>query len=137
MYFTPAACHAEEGSEAPVAGLRYVLVIALVGALAVLTVAEHVEQTRLGYAARELEERRARLVEDEKAARLAYERAVVPERLVERAVALGVARAEDLRALTGAGAPEAPGPASGRAPAARPAGSPAVRPTGAPTRGGR
>ncbi len=83
--------------------LRYLLVIALVGVLAVLTVAEHVERTRLGYEVRALEEERARLVEEEKLRRLEYEQAVVPERLVERARALGVAKDEELAALTGAG----------------------------------
>lgn len=83
--------------------LRYLLVIALVGVLAVLTVAEHVERTRLGYEVRALEEERARLVEEEKVRRLEYEQAVVPERLVERARALGVASDAELSALTGAG----------------------------------
>lgn len=82
--------------------LRYLLVIALVGVLAVLTVAEHVERTRLGYEVRALEEERARLVEAEKVRRLEYEQAVVPERLVERARALGVASDAELGALTGA-----------------------------------
>ena len=81
--------------------LRYLLVIALVGVLSILTVAEHVERTRLGYAIRELEGERSRLQEEEKAARLAYERAVVPERLVERAVTLRVATEAELAALTG------------------------------------
>ena len=48
------------------------------------------------------EKRKAELLEEEKAARLAYERAVVPERLVERAAAMGVATPEELAALTGA-----------------------------------
>ena len=82
--------------------LRYLLVIALVGVLAILTVAEHVERTRLGYAIRAHEKHKAQLLEEEKAARLAYERAVVPERLVERAEALGVASAQELAVLTGA-----------------------------------
>jgi hypothetical protein len=86
-----------------VSALRYLLVIALVGVLAVLTVAEHVERTRLGYEVRALEEERARLVEEEKVRRLEYEQAVVPERLVERAKALGVASEQELAALTGAG----------------------------------
>lgn len=76
--------------------LRYLLVIALAGFLAILTVAEHVERTRLGYAVRALETERAQLLEEEKAARLAYEQAVVPERLVARAVELGVATADEL-----------------------------------------
>ena len=80
---------------------RALLVIALVGLLALLTVADHVERTKLGYEARQLEERRARLVEEEKAARLAWERAVVPERLVERAEALGIAGKPELLALVG------------------------------------
>lgn len=82
--------------------LRYLLVIALVGILAIMTVAEHVERTRLGYAIRVKEKEKAQLLEEEKAARLAYERAVVPERLVERAEALGIASPEELAALTGA-----------------------------------
>jgi hypothetical protein len=82
--------------------LRYLLVIALVGALAVLTVAEHVERTRLGYEVRALEEERARLIEDEKQARLDYEQALAPERLVERARALKVASDAELASLTGA-----------------------------------
>ncbi|MBX3467474.1 MAG: hypothetical protein KF878_11335 [Planctomycetes bacterium] len=82
--------------------LRYLLVIALVGVLAVLTVAEHVERTRLGYEVRALEEERARLVEEEKVRRLEFEQAAVPERLVERARALDVAGQAELEALTGA-----------------------------------
>ena len=81
--------------------LRYLLVIALVGALAILTVAEHVERTRLGYAIRDLEQERSRLREEEKASRLSYERAVVPERLLERASALGVGANGELEALAG------------------------------------
>jgi hypothetical protein len=84
-----------------VGALRYLLVIALVGVLSILTVTEHVERTRLGYAIRELERERGRLAEEEKAARMAYERAVVPERLVERAVTLKVASRPELAALTG------------------------------------
>lgn len=81
--------------------LRYVLMILLVGALALLSVAEHVERTRLGYELRGLEERRDRLREEEQARRLASERALVPERLIERAVALRVAPEAELRALAG------------------------------------
>ena len=81
--------------------VRYLLVIALVGLLSVLTVGEHVERTRLSYSIRELERERARLLEEQKQARLAYERAVVPERLIERATALGIASADELQALTG------------------------------------
>lgn len=88
--------------------LRYLLVIALVGVLALLTVADHVDRTRVGYDLRGLEERRARLLEEEKAARLAYERAAVPDRLMVRAEALGVAKRADLLAL--AGRREAPAP---------------------------
>ena len=82
--------------------LRYLLVIALVGTLAILTVGEHVDRTRLGYELRELEQERARLNEREKSARLAYEQAVVPERLRERAEALKVAEPSELSALLGA-----------------------------------
>jgi len=82
--------------------VRYLLVVALVGALAILTVAEHVERTKLGYEIRELEEERDRLAEEEKTARLAYEQAAVPERLVDRAVALGVVEPGDVEGLTGA-----------------------------------
>ncbi|MGE0712476.1 MAG: hypothetical protein AB7N76_01355 [Planctomycetota bacterium] len=78
--------------------LRYVSVIVLVGALALATVSEHVERTRLGYELRKLEQERVRLVERRKAARLAYERAVVPEHLRERAAALGVASEAELKA---------------------------------------
>lgn len=89
--------------------LRYLLVIALVGVLALLTVADHVERTRLGYDLRALEERRGRLLEEEKAARLAYERAAIPEKLMVRAEALGVARRADLLALAGRREVPAPG----------------------------
>lgn len=82
--------------------LRYLLVIVLVGLLAVLTVAEHVDRTRLGYEVRALEEERTRLIEEEKSCRLTYEQAIAPERLVERARALGVASDDELKALTGA-----------------------------------
>lgn len=81
--------------------VRYVLLILLVGALALCTVSEHVERTRLGYELRGLEERRDRLREEEQARRLAHERALVPERLVERAVALGIAPEPELRGLVG------------------------------------
>lgn len=70
--------------------LRYLLVIGMIGALALITVAEHAERTRIGFALRELETERARLTEEEKAARLAFERAVVPEQLLERAAAIGI-----------------------------------------------
>lgn len=82
--------------------LRYLLVIVLVSVLALLTVAEHVKRTQLGYEVRKLERERARLVEEQKAARLAYEQAVVPERLVERGTALGVGEPRELKALVGA-----------------------------------
>ncbi len=70
--------------------LRYLLVIGVIGGLALITVAEHAERTRIGFALRELETERARLAEEEKTARLAFEQAVVPERLLERAAAIGV-----------------------------------------------
>jgi hypothetical protein len=82
--------------------LRYLSLIALVGALALATVAGHVERTRLGYEVSELEDELARLQAEETAARLAYEQAVVPERLVEAAARLEVARPDELRDLTGA-----------------------------------
>ncbi len=78
---------------------RYLLVIGLIGCLALLTVAEHAERTRIGYALRELETERARLAEEEKAARLAYERAVVPEGLLERAAAVAVGTPAELQGL--------------------------------------
>jgi hypothetical protein len=81
--------------------LRYLLVIALVGFLALLTVSEHVDRTRLGYSIRDLEQEQGRLVEEQKAARLAYEQAVVPERLVERSAALKVATPAELASVTG------------------------------------
>lgn len=81
--------------------LRYLLVIALLGVLSILTVAEHVKRTRLGYEVRRLEQRRARLLEERKAAQLAYERAVVPEQLIVQARALGVAEPSELQALSG------------------------------------
>lgn len=83
--------------------LRYLLVIALVGALSILTVAEHVRRTQLGYSVRTLEKDRSRLLEEQKGARLAYEQAVVPERLVKRATALKVATPAELATLTGGG----------------------------------
>jgi hypothetical protein len=85
-----------------VGALRYVLVIALVGGLALATVSEHVERTRLGYDLRKTERERVRLLEKRKAARLGYERAVAPERLQKRAQALGVASEAELRTLAGA-----------------------------------
>ena len=81
--------------------LRYLLVIALVGTLALATVGEHVDRTRLGYELRELERERARLAEEEKTARLAYEQAVVPEQLRERAEELKVAEPSELAVLLG------------------------------------
>jgi hypothetical protein len=90
-----------------VGALRYLLVIALVGTLALLTVGEHVDRTRLGYELRELERERARLAEEEKTARLAYEQAVTPERLRERAEELKVADPRELAVLLGAN-PETP-----------------------------
>ena len=65
--------------------VRYLAVIGAVGLVALSTVCEHVEATRLAYEARELEVERARLVEDTKASRLRYEQASAPERLQERA----------------------------------------------------
>jgi len=81
--------------------LRYLLVIALVGFLALKTVGEHVERTRLGYQVRTLERERTRLAEEEKAARLRYEQAAVPERLVARAASLDVAPSAELDSLLG------------------------------------
>ncbi|MCA8924500.1 MAG: hypothetical protein KDD82_22000 [Planctomycetes bacterium] len=82
--------------------VRYLAVIGAVGLVALSTVCEHVEATRLAYEARELEVERARLVEDTKASRLRYEQASAPERLQERALALGVVSEAELSALTGA-----------------------------------
>ncbi|MBL4849462.1 MAG: hypothetical protein JKY65_28365 [Planctomycetes bacterium] len=82
--------------------LRYLLVIALVGTLALLTVGEHVDRTRLGYELRELERERARLAEEEKTAELAFEQAVVPEQLRDRAEELKVAEPAELAVLLGA-----------------------------------
>jgi hypothetical protein len=106
-----------------VAALRYLLVIALVLVLALLAVADHVERTQLGYDVRALEEERARLVEDEKMARLDYERAVVPERLVARGVALHIAPEAELLALTGV-RPKAPAPPAAAQGAPRAASAP-------------
>jgi cell division protein FtsL len=82
--------------------VRYLLVIVLVGVLATCTVNEHVKRVQVGYEVRSLEKERARLQEEQKTAQLAWERAAVPERLVDRAVALGVAQRPELEALTGA-----------------------------------
>jgi hypothetical protein len=82
--------------------LRYLSVIALVGVLSVVTVADHVERTRLGYEVSDLESELERLRAEETAARLSYEQAAVPERLCEVAVELEVADAAELRDLTGA-----------------------------------
>ena len=81
--------------------LRYLLVIALLGVLSILTVAEHVKRTQIGYEVRKLEQRRARLLEERKAAQVAFEQAVVPEQLIQRSGALGVADPAELRALSG------------------------------------
>ena len=82
--------------------LRYLLVIALIGLLALLSVTEHVERTRVGYSIRKLEREQSELLEEQKAAELLYERAVVPERLLERAADLRVADSAELQALVGA-----------------------------------
>lgn len=82
--------------------VRYLAVIGAVGLVALSTVCEHVEATRLAYEARELEVEKARLEEETKACRLRYEQASAPERLQERAVALGVASRDELATLTGA-----------------------------------
>lgn len=84
------------------AWVRYLAVIGAVGLVALSTVCEHVEATRLAYEARELEVEKARLVEETKASRLRYEQAAAPERLQTRAVELGVASEAELAALTGA-----------------------------------
>lgn len=85
--------------------LRYVLVIALVSALALLTVSEHVKRTKIGYELRTLDKERVRLREVKKAAQLDYERAVVPERLRERAAELEIASPTELTALAGPSLP--------------------------------
>lgn len=82
--------------------VRYLLVIVLVGTLATCTVNEHVKRVQIGYEVRALEKERGRLQEERKASQLAWERAAVPERLVERAVVLDVAERPALEALTGA-----------------------------------
>lgn len=79
--------------------VRYLLVIALLGVLAILTVAEHVERTRLGYEVRELEREVRKLEERRKSSVMAYERACAPERVIDRAEALHVVGVSELDSL--------------------------------------
>ena len=84
---------------------RYFALVAVATGIAIASVHEHVERTRLGYEARTLEREVRRLEETRRAAIVEREHAAAPEKLLVRARAFGIASEPELRALV---APIAP-----------------------------
>ena len=84
---------------------RYLALVAAATGIAISTVHEHVERTRLGYETRALEREIERSKEARRAALLEREHAAAPERLVARARAFELASEGELQALL---APVAP-----------------------------
>lgn len=89
---------------------RYLALVAVATGIAIATVHQHVERTRLGYETRALERELERLSEAKRAALLDREHAAAPERLVLRAKEFQIASDGELKALV---APVAP-PKKGR-----------------------
>jgi hypothetical protein len=89
---------------------RYLALVASATAVAIATVHQHVERTRLGYQTRALEKDLNRLREAKRSATLDRDHAGAPEKLVARARTMGIANETDLRALV---APVAPPPTKG------------------------
>jgi hypothetical protein len=88
--------------------VRYLALVAVATGLAIATVHQHVERTRLGYETRELERELQRLEEAKKAAQLELAAASARERLLVRARAFDIASESELRALVSPVAPPAP-----------------------------
>jgi hypothetical protein len=84
---------------------RYLALVAVATGIAIATVHQHVERTRLGDEARALERDVARLTEERRAATLERDRAAAPEKLVARARDFKIASEAELKALV---APVAP-----------------------------
>jgi hypothetical protein len=78
---------------------RYLALVAVTTAMAIATVHQHVERTRLGYEARALEREIQRLKETRRGALLDRENAAAPEKLVARARDWKIASDSELRAL--------------------------------------
>ncbi len=79
--------------------VRYLALVAVATGIAIATVHQHVERTRLGYEARALEREIQRLKETRRAALLERENAAAPEKLVARAREFKIASEPELRAL--------------------------------------
>lgn len=90
---------------------RYLALVAVATAIAIATVHQHVERTRLGYEARALEREIQRLKETRRGALLERENAAAPEKLVARAKDFKIATDSELKALV---APVAPPRKGGR-----------------------
>ncbi len=84
---------------------RYLALVTVATLIAIATVHQHVERTRLGYEARALERDIQRLKETRRSAVLDMENAAAPEKLVARARDWKIASEPELRALV---APTAP-----------------------------
>jgi hypothetical protein len=78
---------------------RYLALVAAATGIAIATVHQHVERTRLGYEARALEREIDRAKEARRSALLEREHAAAPERLVARARACNIASEAELKAL--------------------------------------
>lgn len=78
---------------------RYLVLVAVATGIAIATIHQHVERTRLGYETRALEREIQRLEEAKRSAVLEREHAAAPERLVTRARAFGIANEAELKAL--------------------------------------
>jgi hypothetical protein len=92
-------------AEVPVRVARYLALVLVSTAMAIATVHQHVERTRLGYEARALEREIERLKETRRASLLEREHAAAPEKLVVRAREFQIANESELKALV---APVAP-----------------------------
>ena len=78
---------------------RYLALVGVATAIAIATVHQHVERTRLGYEARSLEREIQRLKEARRGALLDRENAAAPEKLVARAKDWKIASEAELKAL--------------------------------------
>jgi len=78
---------------------RYLALVAAATGIAIATVHQHVQRTRLGYETRSLEREIERLKEARRAALLEREHAAAPEKLVARAREQKIASDAELKAL--------------------------------------
>ncbi len=78
---------------------RYLALVLVATGIAIATVHQHVERTRLGYETRSLEREIKRLKEMRQGALVEQSKAAAPEELVARAKDLKIASDSELRAL--------------------------------------